>query len=666
MLFPGSTSIVKHSLIGYNLHKGPAIAVVTNNSGNAVRVFIRNRKEFNIKSSTVFLMESSHLNDNPDEWVDTIEDMEEKVQSVMDSIELGLLHEMLLEEGKDKVSLPQILKFWYGDDYGFVQIMAFARILGEDHCYFKRKKDEFLVHDKEHVEAYFEQLERLRQKKEREERYRKLLDQNEPYTEEQIEQEESFFQTLKDIAIYWDRCNRLDKYIDILRDCRFHTKYQLRKHLIHTNILKEDTPFEIIESAYPTRFSEIFKIRLKNEHEIAKSFEVERDLTHLKSITVDGEKTEDRDDAISYDAESDKFYVHITNVAAWVNNHDWIESELKERLTSLYMPDNYYPMFPKSCAPEISLNEKKKCRVLTAEFKFNGNDVEYDIYPSIIRVHRNYSYNHFEDKKIERFQHYFQMADRISHWRHDNGAVTYRRPFELDFNLGESISIEPKYMMDSQGVIAEFSIMANYLFARFCSKKNIPIYYRSQKGSKEQLRKSPFFDEILDSFYHYYRLKRYWGRTRFELNTTCHFSLGLDYYTQMTSPMRRYVDYLNQKQLWHWFTEQSLLPEDELESGKFEISSSLYDYNGIQDRRKRHWLLKYFRQEIQKSSDGHFQTPAIVLEAHEDRVVLYLTDYCEVFRWNIHGEDLKQGDHATVYISHIDLVELESSGRVIT
>ena len=65
-------------------------------------------------------------------------------------------------------------------------------------------------------------------------------------------------------------------------------------------------------------------------------------MTNLPLITIDGQSTQDYDDAISLETTENGYRlgIHIIDVGACIRNGDTIDLAARERASSIYMPDD--------------------------------------------------------------------------------------------------------------------------------------------------------------------------------------------------------------------------------------------------------------------------------------------------------------------------------------
>ena len=121
------------------------------------------------------------------------------------------------------------------------------------------------------------------------------------------------------------------------------------------------------------------------------------DLTHLQTVTIDGEDAKDLDDAISLSKEGDIYHlgVHIADVSNYVQGGSALDREALKRGTSVYLADRVIPMLPERLSNGIcSLNQGEDRLTLSClmDIDRSGQVVSHEILETIIRVDRRMSY----------------------------------------------------------------------------------------------------------------------------------------------------------------------------------------------------------------------------------------------------------------------------------
>lgn len=667
-LFPDLHHLQPGSLVGYNLSKGPALGIITESNNGSVRIFIKNQKEFRIKSSSIFVeSDPVDMDLNPKQWVQILQNSEEMVEGNRSDVDLALLHELLVEEARD-YSFEELLHLIYSNEnFDLPQVLAFARALCEDSCFFRKRKGTFFPNSTDSVQEYHRQQEYVLQRLRKDEACLNFLNTGDKthlnsYGEELSE----VYLELKDLAIQWDKSSSYNKRRDLLNQANILDRFQLRELLIKADLLDVDHSFEIEEVGYPKQFSDHFCKYISYDAPLPQPPSKEVNLTDLHTVTVDGPETLDRDDAISFDGEY--FYVHISNVASLFGNDSKVVKEIRKRLSSLYMPDSTLGMFPDNlCQQKLSLDQGQERATMTVKFRFveDSNDCYpvFEVFNSRIRVNENLTYEQF-DARYEEFEDYFKLLPKLRQARLDRGAILFNQlEFKVKFEDGK-VSLRRRRSYDSQDVIAELSILSNSLFSKFAWDKNIPILYRCQDGDAKKVQNSPFYSVRIENFYQYYKLKRNWGRTSWSTERTSHFSLGLKYYSQMTSPIRRYLDFINQRQLLNYFEDKPYMTKEELEEEHLHIASGLFEVQGLQMRRQRHFILRYLDQEFQKFIDQPMYLRALVLDKGDDWVTFQLVDFEQVFRFKQPTRDLKEGSICRMRLDRVCTVRREIYGRL--
>ena len=119
-------------------------------------------------------------------------------------------------------------------------------------------------------------------------------------------------------------------------------------------------------------------------------------------------------------------------------------------------------------------------------------------------------------------------------------------------------------------MVSESMILMGYVTSLFIKNNNLAAAFRIQKLN---CNPSEILDRYNDSDIKYIILKQYMGRSYITTKPGIHESLGHKMYVQCTSPLRRYLDLIIQRQVFNKITNYEILSKDTV--------SKLIDYSKI-------------------------------------------------------------------------------------
>ena len=278
------------------------------------------------------------------------------------------------------------------------------------------------------------------------------------------------------------------------------------------------------------------------------------DLTRLAAYAIDSPWSHDPDDAVSL--EGDLLYVHIADPAASILPGSPPDLEARNRGATLYLPEGAVRMLsdealslyalgltpdeggPASGAPNAALTFRLRLAA-------SGAIEDVEIFPSLIRVTR-LSYAQADALAAAdtgaALAGLFRVADRSRERRVAAGAALISLP-EAHISLGDgTISIEPVETRRSADMIQECMILAGEGAARWALQQGLAFPFISQETG--DLPADP-----LPGMAGAYQLRRCMRPRTLSVKPGLHQGLGLEQYTQVTSPLRRYTDLLAHQQI---------------------------------------------------------------------------------------------------------------------
>lgn len=346
---------------------------------------------------------------------------------------------------------------------------------------------------------------------------------------------------------------------------------------------------------------------------------IRTDLSHLNSYAIDSADTTEVDDAISWDPESDRVYVHIADPTRYFSDgvsNPLLQSVLR-RVATLYLPDKKLTMFPMELATSLFSLDGLDADGCALSFGVRINDdgaldeESISITPSIISPPLRFTYDETERilKLDPENEHHtslhklYEKANRRKEWREmEGGAVIIKSSFSV-ISVREGAEGEQQVSIGvvhsdtkSWELVSELMITTCAMAASFAERNRIPVPFRGQM---------PFEypnDEVLESMRD--------GPARAALafkNATApilstkpmeHASLGLDSYLQVTSPIRRSIDLVAHFQLKACLRgDESPFAEDAIQAEIGRINDMTRTLRNIESRSKKYWQLEFLRRE---------------------------------------------------------------------
>jgi ribonuclease R len=220
-----------------------------------------------------------------------------------------------------------------------------------------------------------------------------------------------------------------------------------------------------------------------------------RDLRSLPTLTIDPLTARDFDDAISATEESDgawRVWVHIADVAAYVQPRSLIDREAYRRGTSVYVPGAVEPMLPEALSNgACSLVAGEDRLAVTVEMEIVGDLVRRAaFYRSTIRSDERLDYDRVDRIFAGVERAYDPWAGPLAAARAAAAALGARRAArgalvvgssEPEFSFDEAgnvVRLEPVVQTESHRLIEHLMISANEQVAQVLDERGVPTLFR--------------------------------------------------------------------------------------------------------------------------------------------------------------------------------------------
>ncbi len=330
-----------------------------------------------------------------------------------------------------------------------------------------------------------------------------------------------------------------------------------------------------------------------------------KDLTHLKTYSIDDSQTSEIDDAISLEKISyqHKLWIHIASPTSYFEYQSAIDKKARKLISTVYLSTNTYYMLPEILINDVfSLSNKEKRESLSLGVIFNedGSICSKEIVQSIIKVDFRLNYTEADElidyapKEEEELSIISEILQSRKCWRKNSGATEILESFGkiiVEDNNPTLKIIDPTL---SRQLISEAMILFGNLISNFTKVNNIPVPYRVQ----QRIDKLPN-DNIQDSdnkVLYNFVLKKTMGKSYYSINPMPHTSLGLTSYLHATSPIRRYADLIVNYQLNRYLNNNELISKEDVEQMILQINNQGRQNIMRYREDQKYWLRKWFEK----------------------------------------------------------------------
>jgi exoribonuclease-2 len=315
------------------------------------------------------------------------------------------------------------------------------------------------------------------------------------------------------------------------------------------------------------------------------------DHAEAEAFSIDDATTTEIDDAFSVLALPDgstRVGIHIAAPALGIAPGTALDAIAMKRLSTVYMPGHKITMLPDSAIEPFSLHAGIWRPALSLYV-----DVAPDLTISnqtsrleAVKIADNLRHDelepHFNEENWEtpnthpyweRLALLHRLAESLEKGR---GKYDPNRAPQVDYNFyvedGQVRITERKRGAPMDKLVAELMIHANAQWGGMLAENGIPGIYRAQQG----------------------------GKVYMTVNAEPHQGLGVAQYAWSTSPLRRAVDLINQRQMLALL--QGVEPpydktSDALAGAMRDFDLAYNAYNEFQTRMERHWCLVYLQQQ---------------------------------------------------------------------
>lgn len=337
-------------------------------------------------------------------------------------------------------------------------------------------------------------------------------------------------------------------------------------------------------------------------------------LADVTAYSVDDISTTEIDDALSV-RELDESWlevgIHVAVPALGVTRDCELDRIARDRMSTVYMPGEKIPMQPDGVIDSYSLFAGKAVPALSLYVQANVQTGEVRQY--VTRLERIILTNNLRHNELDAIITTEAMDDPDSDlpyeswlrplWKlslalsavRDDRRGKPQRNDRIDYSFyvdgpaddpDSPVRIEPrKRNAPLDLLVAEYMILANSLWAKSLADHHLPGVFRSQQM----------------------------GRVRMSTHPQAHEAIGVEQYAWCTSPLRRYVDLVNQRQLiamaQHGVSAPLVAPYKPKDADLFALISAFEGqyavWSDFQQQMETFWCIRWMHQRSQYHFEGH-------------------------------------------------------------
>ena len=325
----------------------------------------------------------------------------------------------------------------------------------------------------------------------------------------------------------------------------------------------------------------------------------------VQAFSIDDAATTEIDDAFSLQELPGlgwRVGIHIAAPGLGIAPGSPLDDMARERLSTVYMPGNKITMLPEAAVENFTLAAGRDCPAVslyltvTPEFEISAHESRLEIVPIVANLRHHDIEPLFNEQTIAAGLSDFPFNNELKTLWHLANACEGRRGkpsamqgnndynFSIDGDLADAEHCRVDISERKRGspldkLVAELMIVANSTWGGLLAEKGIPAIYRAQTGGKVRMTTSP----------------------------QPHDGLGVAQYAWSSSPLRRYVDLLNQWQLIACLkgeTPHFKAKSDTLFAAMRDFDLTYSAYAEFQRGMERYWCLRWLRQESVQTIDA--------------------------------------------------------------
>ena len=553
-----------------------------------------------------------------------LQELREQVNITAQAIDLRDLWELVREEGDAEFSWEELAGYLLSSlENPFAKLGVLDALLTQN-LYFKEKKaGVFTPRDEVSIADILRQQQIEQERARAQQAFLAWAKERIATSDAQVSPPagaDRYLEPIKGFALQGDMYERKIQAQKLIDEIGFRGKghpwdvaFQL---LVALGTWEQDEELSVLRHQIPTRFSAEAVEEAAAAPEFRPPVSGYQDYSSLFTFTIDDADTTEIDDALSL-SEHDgavRIGVHITDVSFFFPPDSPLDKAALTRGTTVYLPRGKLPMLPAVLSEDrasLVADQLRPTLNFFATIDETGTVVEEQIHRGFIKVAKRLSYTEADallrdngsDPVTTALRRLSQLAEARKAQRIAHGAIVIEGDeIKVKVNDGDVTAMLLPNDSLSRVLVGEWMILANEMAARYCQNHNLPALYIAQPPPDEVVPPASSFPTRRVFVQAARRLMK-----PSHLGTTPapHAALGLEVYTQATSPLRRYHDLQMHRQIKHHLEyETPLFNGERLQIIAASAQESSSAARRCERESTRYWLLRMLESRKGQTVSG--------------------------------------------------------------
>ncbi|MEM7230703.1 MAG: RNB domain-containing ribonuclease [Planctomycetota bacterium] len=616
----------ERQIVAIRYRKGLRIGAVDGTSKGKIKVQIEKNRSVVVPGKNVLLAV-----DRRAATYGELNAFSRELHAIHSGVDLQGTWELVVEDG-ETLGFREIAELAFSGEPSPTQVAAILVLLNsEDSKYFELTGEKYAPVSPETLAKQEQKAERQRLEAEEDEAFVEwLCGKRELSLDEMTSRQSNWFDWVRGYILEGDEAaqsGRLKSFLtERIPGLGGNPQRQLFDLFVERGVFSKDEHLALLRAEVPTGF---------RDEAVAEADAYQPEIPSgsvVDVFSIDDETTDDIDDALSLAAIDGGYRVgiHITDLSSAIPPGSALDATAAERVTTHYFPEGKIPMLPRAISEEsgsLGADRTRPVLSLFLDLDENYQVTARELRRSVVINRARLTYDDVDDVLGDRaapgttanalaaeLRTLYEFALTCKDARMAAGAIDIDRSDLLVRVNSDGDHIDVflrKRDSMAQTLVSELMILYNCEAGRYLHENSLPAIYRTQNAPPPD----PIADDkSVPAALRRFQVFRGFPAPDLELEPNRHAMLGVDSYCQITSPLRRYMDLLHQRQLaTHLSENRAAHSKEEISRALHMTEERLREFRHLEVDRRRYWLYTHLKRTKRTEFEG------VLLEVGEGR-----------------------------------------------